>query len=654
MSGIVGVWHLDERPVEKDALARMVKSLAHRGPDASGIWTAGSVGFGHAMLWGTPQAPREPLPLANSNNGLAITADARIDNRADLIERLNLGAPSQETITDSELILQAYEKWGEDCVANLVGDFAFAIWDSRNQALFLARDHLGVKPLCYYHSERIFAFSSEVKALFHLSDVPRRINEARIADFLVGDTEDINHTCTFYQEVFRFPPAQTTLVRRTKTETKSYWLLDPAKEIHCASDDEYAEAFLEIFTEAVDCRLRGISTPGSMLSGGVDSSSIVGVAHGLLANQGKGPLHTFSRLSDDATNCAVTRGIDEVIAALPGLHSHRVTCCDVDPFVKNIEPILENIDDLFDTNLMNFILIMYSLAHKRGFRALFDGVDGDIATSNQERYIEFILRSGHFMTAVKEVFGNRKYLGNFSDYDDFPSPWKTLALWGGRAFVPSFVKRMGIVKHIVAKIFDQKPEIDYALAESLIDTDFAKKIDLKSRYAELRKNRYPSVAKNLREQQIQLLRSPILTVALERYDRMASAFSLEARHPLLDKRLIEFCLALPWQQNNRNGFPKEILRRSLSGFLPKAVRYSPSVGTFYGRSPTDVWLEKNRADVCDFLLERLGHLRNYVKVDVIQDALNMFKMGRESETDRQHIWTAVVLGTWLAGEAGSG
>ena len=254
MSGIAGIWNLDGRPVERDKLRRMVESLAHRGPDASGIWTAGPVGLGHTMLWGTPQAPHEQLPLTKPLSDLTITADARIDNRADLIEILELGGNCPAMIPDSELILRAYEKWGEDCAANLIGDFAFAIWDGRKQTLFVARDHFGTKPFCYYRSETIFAFASEVKALLCLPEVPRQINEARIADFLVGELEMINNTCTFYQSIFRFPPAQTMTVDCKKIRTQAYWSPDPTKEIRYASDGEYAEAFLQIFTEAVDCR----------------------------------------------------------------------------------------------------------------------------------------------------------------------------------------------------------------------------------------------------------------------------------------------------------------------------------------------------------------------------------------------------------------
>ncbi|GAH07934.1 unnamed protein product, partial [marine sediment metagenome] len=152
----------------------------------------------------------EQLPLVNARGDIVITADARIDNRVELIDILGLGGRYHSQIGDSELILAAYEKWGEECPARLLGDFAFAIWDGRRQILFCARDHFGVKPFCYYHRHgRVFVFASQVKALLTMRQVPHQINEGRIADYLVGDLEGIDKTSTYYQEVYKHPPAHT-------------------------------------------------------------------------------------------------------------------------------------------------------------------------------------------------------------------------------------------------------------------------------------------------------------------------------------------------------------------------------------------------------------------------------------------------------------
>ena len=144
MSGIAGIYYLDGRPVEQAVVQRMLDCIAHRGPDGSGVWLDGSVGIAHRMLWTTPESLHEKLPLVNKTGELAITADARIDNRDELFASLNFNGRPRETIADSELILAAYEKWGESCPERLLGDFAFAIWNGRKKKLFCARDPVGM------------------------------------------------------------------------------------------------------------------------------------------------------------------------------------------------------------------------------------------------------------------------------------------------------------------------------------------------------------------------------------------------------------------------------------------------------------------------------------------------------------------------------
>jgi asparagine synthase (glutamine-hydrolysing) len=183
MSGIVGVLNRDRAPVDRDVLQRMTHAMIRRGPDAQHIWVNGSVGLGHAALFTTLEAERENQPTTLDGQ-VWITADARIDEWDHLRSMLSAkGRQIPDTVTDVELILHAYHVWGEDCVDHLIGDFSFAIWDARQQKLFCARDHMGVKPFYYFLSDKLFIFASDVGALLAMPEVPRRLNEARIADF---------------------------------------------------------------------------------------------------------------------------------------------------------------------------------------------------------------------------------------------------------------------------------------------------------------------------------------------------------------------------------------------------------------------------------------------------------------------------------------
>jgi asparagine synthase (glutamine-hydrolysing) len=185
MSGIVGLLNLDGAPVDRDLLRGMTEFMAFRGPDAQESWVDGAVGFGHAMLRTTFEQEREQQPCSLDGE-VWITADARIDGRSELKQKLAArGRADLKAATDVELILHAYHAWGRDCVAHLLGDFAFAIWDGRERALFCARDHFGVKPFYYAHIGDEVVFSNTLNAVRLHPAVPAELNELAIADFLL-------------------------------------------------------------------------------------------------------------------------------------------------------------------------------------------------------------------------------------------------------------------------------------------------------------------------------------------------------------------------------------------------------------------------------------------------------------------------------------
>ena len=184
MSGIVGLIHHDGRPVSFEELRGMLDVMSYRGPDGRRVWNDGPTGLGHAMLHTTPESLAEAPPLVSRNGNVVITADVRLDNRRELISKL--GPPEGEAIGDGQLILSAYERWGEDCPKHLIGDFAFAIADRRTQTLFCARDHFGVKPFYYCNSGEMFAFASELKGILSLSNIPRILDEVAVGDYLTS------------------------------------------------------------------------------------------------------------------------------------------------------------------------------------------------------------------------------------------------------------------------------------------------------------------------------------------------------------------------------------------------------------------------------------------------------------------------------------
>lgn len=286
MSGITGVCNVDGRPVDPALLQRMTQAIAHRGPDGIGHWLAGPIALGHAMLYTTPESLRETQPLSmdlTRQGGLCLTLDGRVDNRSELWAALKSKGCAPRADTDAELVLRAYECWGEDCARHIIGDFAFAVWDGPNRKLFCARDLRGIKPFYYVFDGRAFIFSSELRPLLDAPGFERRLNSGMLGEHLCDCVTSQEQT--LYQNILRLPPAHRLVLKDGALRVSRHFDFDPGKSIRYGSDQEYAEHFFEIFREAVSCRLRSHAPVALSLSGGLDSCSILGMA-GQLAKDG--------------------------------------------------------------------------------------------------------------------------------------------------------------------------------------------------------------------------------------------------------------------------------------------------------------------------------------------------------------------------------
>jgi len=624
VSGIAGVYYLDGRPVERAEVERMTASIAHRGPDGAGVWCAGSVGFGHRLLRTTPESFFEKLPLQNQASDLVLTADARIDNRDELFGALDLdwgGRPRAE-IADSELILAAYELWGEACVEKLLGDFAFAIWDGRRRLLFCARDHMGVKPLYYYRSGGVLVFGSEIKALFSLPEVPRRLNEVRVADYLTTRLED--KTITFYEGIVRLPPAHTLAVGGGQPAPKQYWQLDPSRELRFGSDEECAEAFRALFRQAVRCRLRSGFPVGSLLSGGLDSSSIVCVARDLLAEERKSKLLTFSATFDEVPDCDEQPFIRAVLAQ-GGVEPHFVRADRISPFVGlDRRMFLEDAPPVAPNLYIHWGL--FGAAQERNVRVLLDGFEGDAVVSLGLERLADLARDGRWKLAAREI----SKLAH-----DLHRP--AMALWWKRAIrplLPRFVRFSWIgLRELVRPSWD---------SEGILSRRFARRVGAPDRFRALAPSTEPPSA---RESHWRRLDSGVMPSLREAANHSATAFGVELRYPYADRRLVEFCLALPADQKLREGWTRWVLRRAMEGVLPREIQWRGSKSDLSGSFNRGL-REFERARLDEVLLRPPGALECYVDIPRLRTAYRRF-LEEGSSRLSMAVWKAVTLALWL-------
>lgn len=562
MSAIVGFLGLDGRPARTEELERMVEILAHRGPDGRAIWCEGPVGLGHCMLHTTPESLNEHLPFERDR--LVITADARIDNREELIDLLHLKTYQPEQISDSELILYAYQRWGEDCPAKLLGDFAFSIWDSAEQHLFCARDHFGVKPFYYYYQPgQRFVFGTEIKAIFCYEDIPKRLNEIKISDFMLEMFED--KARTFYVNISRLPPASVMIVKKDGFCQREYWTLNPKQEIKLKSDAEYAEAYRSLFIEAVRCRLRSAFPIGSMLSGGLDSSSITCVAHDLLTTNKVQELHTFSIIFNQIKKSDEREYIYKVLER-KNFIAHFIEGDRAKPF-DDLDKILWFQDEPFYAPNLFLNWRTWQSVYDSGVRVLLDGFLGDNVISHGIEYLNELANRWRWLTLARQL---KQYLINSKL--DVPL-MRPLGMYFLQQGIKPYLPEIGLAlwRRLRGRRASQ-PFDEYHLFESKFSDRTALRSRLTSAY------QYGRSIKTSRQVHYQSLGNGMIQNALEIYNKGCSSFHFETRTPYVDKRLVEFCLAAPGHQKINQGYTRIVMRRALQGFLPEEIRWRSSKG----------------------------------------------------------------------------
>ncbi len=639
MSAIVGIYYRDGRTVPESSVNQMLKRLAHRGPDGSSAWCNGAVGLGHAMLWTTPESLKERLPLVDRAADLVLTADARIDNREELLKELYDRDDDATDISDSELILAGYKKWGNGCPEKFVGDFAFAIWDSRNQKIFCARDHFGVKPFHYYLSDKVFVFATEIKALLCLPEVPHRLNELRVADFLAGIDED--KEITSYHQILRLRPAHSLEVGKQAQHLKSYWELNPSYELRMGSNEEYAEAFREQFTEAVRCRMRSAFPVGSMLSGGLDSSAITCVARNLNAANSSS-LQTFSAIYDKVKESDERPFINTVLAQ-NGVKPNFVHGDELTPLEDFKNAIWHQEDFIVSGN--HFIQWgLCRAAAEQGVRVVLDGYDGDTTVSHGTGYLVELARARRWIELSKESRGYAKHFDNLAPWGVF---WWYLRRYWLDPNLPDAVKPAWRKLRSVSARLRPAPVGSARLTTfpQILNSDFARRIGLEDRRRAMKKVRSNGPLTTERQAHYSRLTWALMTGALESLNKVGGAFGVEYRFPFFDKRLAEFCLSLPGEQKLNRGWNRVVMRRAMEGILPREVQWRGGKGDLTANFERGMRAERDRIE--DVIIGHPETIERYVDVAAVRAAYKRFIDNQAGESDVMAIWRSVSLGLWL-------
>jgi asparagine synthase (glutamine-hydrolysing) len=621
MSGIIGLYNLDGRPADQPLLERMARTIAHRGPDGIRYWLDGPLGFGQLRLQTTPESAYEKQPLASPDGSLCLTLDGRIDNRPELAHLLDSNGSPPRDDTDAELVLRAYQRWGEDCPSRLLGDFAFAIWDARKQQLFCARDYVGVKPFYYYRSASLFAFASEIRALLALDAVPCRLNESRLADFLVEELDREDEESTFYQDVQRLPAGHSLTVSPGRFHLRDYWDLKAPPVLKLGSLREYGEAFREIFAHAVRCRLRSTHPVGSTLSGGIDSSSVVCTIRELLASELKEPLHTISLVDADESKCGETPYIREVLRG-GGLTPHIVRSDQVSPMTEQMADSDEPFEIFtYFTNWFGF-----AAAKRAGVRVLLDGISGDHIIPPYT-YLATLVRSGQWNTLRKELsFGSREFGES------------RLSILRTHALAPMLPGLFELWKRLRGRKPRPCPE------GSCINPDFALRMRIPERF-ESKRRRLWAASREIGTLHCWSFTCGVLPFFFEHSGRLAATLGVEARHPFSDRRVIEFFLSLPLHMKTYAPVPKKVIREGMRGILPEMVRGRTLLADTGGAFMTSLLKQDPVLLAPEEFMQALGPAKGYVNLDAIKADRDRVDSGFPEAGDS--VWQALNLALWL-------
>lgn len=556
MSGIAGIILLDGAPVEVGQVEAMVAAMARRGPDRQAMWCRGNAGLGQALLATTPEARVGAQPWVHPDSACVVVSDSRLDNRQELLRLLGFDNARSDLVGDGELLHSAWQRWGDRCAEYLLGDFSFVLWNPAKQSLFCARDPMAVRPFYYHFSPGlIFAFASEASALLALKQVPSDIDYGRIADALVGELEGIDSTSTFHAALRRLAPAHSLVVSRSGITARKYW------EAAChrpsslpRSADEWTEAVSAQLRLAVSRRLRSDVGVGSMLSGGLDSSSVVALACTGREFDGRA-FPVFSAIDSERPGPDTT-AILELVAHFP-IQPHFSDLADLSALLPELRDRMACLAEPFDGE-MPLIACQYLAAARAGVRCVLDGMPAD--------NLYGIGDSGRSLIGRGALWSGFKLLR-----DDARAHGSSRPVYAATRATLGSLLPAGLREALRAR--SERRDYREMLAQSVIDPAFALDVGLLARHQawkrELRRVNGVLVAQGVCSE----METSYVHAAVERYGRVAAREGVEPRHPFLDRELVELHAWMPPGLRSRQGWSKWALRQAMTGLLPHGVAW---------------------------------------------------------------------------------
>lgn len=564
MSVLCGVLNTRAAADGASTLGKMLNAAHEAEFDRTEHWSSNAIALGQHTFAITPEAMEHGVLLRDELSDLTIVFDGRLDYREELADALD--ARQQLQWPDTHLLIRAYQKWGERFIDHIEGEFAFVLWDGRQQVLLCVTDAMGTRPL-YYQLDKNgqFSFSTDIRAIVEAADEPPALNEKRLAQLaLLRDVKHVDVEQTHLQSVFRIPGATVLKFKSRQVTTQYYWQPEIDSVLHFESDEECREAYQDVFSKAIATRTRSVHKIGAMLSGGLDSSGIVGMASHNLAGQSR-RLQTFSSIPTADTIDVVPHELEFIkqFENHSNLDMHYVTAEGKGPFDEL--QALVNLNNPLCFLFQHFLFTSFArAAHEQGVRVMLDGFGGETSATC---YLPFM---GYF----SELLLNRRW-GTLrremralnSDWQGHLTVFKRYAL---RPLLPHSALKLLGRGH--SNVFLNGLPFRQDFVNDVLGSDVSRILDEVSANNRIYPNHRCTMAAFIRQSQGES--------CLPFHGGYLDHHKIRSSFPYLDKRVIQFCISADERYKYYLAEERRLMRVGMSGLVPEAILHRNSKNSF--------------------------------------------------------------------------
>lgn len=565
MSGIIwGNINLNNEDINLDTCELMMNPMKKYKIDKYNYIEDTEFYIGCGIQYITDECEKEVLPYNDYKSNLIITADAILDNREELLEKLELRNHKVGDFTDSQYILMAYKKWGNECPKYLLGDFTFVIYDRSSKKVFCARDQVGKRILYYYFDKDSLVFSTLMEPIVNVVD-NAEINEKWIIENLaiIGVLNSTSDRETIYNNIFKVPPGTSIIISNEYIKFYKYWNPErDIKEVKLMSDKEYEKLFLDTLTEAINCRLRSNKEIGISLSSGLDSTSVAAIAAKSLKEREKFlisftsvPLEENNDISINGRTINESIGVNLMEEKLGNLKTNFLEFRD-ESSINNIDKINSIFEQPYKgiENIYWYIGIPLEAARQR-CNVLLDGQFGNLTISygGYYTYLYTLIKKIRLFKLAKEVkiishkYGMRKK--------------QVIKIICGLA-VPYYIKK---------KRFAYKNKSFNKYKWTPVNEGILNKYKINETLEERNMNIFPDKIRAWKSLKKLIVTPSILSHLGEHETKISLYTGVLKRDPCRDVRVIEMIMSFPIEQFVKDGVERSLIRRAMQGLIPDEI-----------------------------------------------------------------------------------